>query len=99
MAKKSKKADKKELALEDVLLALQKSFSRVSNESGKVAAQNARALITGPVNFELNIRLAPRKQYLAHKADGDLQLKLVGTLHPDIRVTHKDDSQQPVNEP
>lgn len=82
------------LALEDVLIALQKSFSRVSNSSRDVPPEAARALISGPVSFELSIRLTPTMDRLLHKTDGDLQLKLNGTLRPDIRVRHPDERKE-----
>jgi hypothetical protein len=49
--------------LEDVLLALQKTFSRLSATTAQRAApehqRKARALIVGEVNFDLTLNVAP----------------------------------------
>jgi hypothetical protein len=82
------------LYLEDILVALQKSFSRVSSASGNVNPDAPLALITGPVGFEITVRVAPERDRLLHKADGDVQLKLSGTVRPDIRMRHLDDAKQ-----
>lgn len=82
---KPEKADK-DITLDDVLLALQKSFSRVSHGSRDVPPESARALIVGNVNFELSIHLKPEIDRLIHQNDGGIQLKLNGVIQQDIRT-------------
>jgi|GEM_PF-2940492 len=80
----SEKPDKN-INLEDVLISLQKSFSRVSQVSRDVPSECSRALIFGNVNFELTIRLEPKNDFLVHRTDGDIQLKLNGVILQDIQ--------------
>jgi hypothetical protein len=82
--------------LDDVLISLQKSFSRVSARSSEVAPENARSLIVGNVNFELTLRLSPDKDTLLHKPEGELQLKLSGVIQQDIRAVHVEATAEPV---
>jgi hypothetical protein len=77
---------KTDTSLADVLIALQKSFSRVSAKSKDVPPESARAMIVGNVEFELSIRLEPAEDNLFRKPDGDLQLTLKGVIQQDIRA-------------
>lgn len=78
-------------SLDEVLIALQKSFSRVSAKSREVAPENARSMIVGKVDFELTLRVHPEADILRYKADGNMQLKLNGVINQDIRAAHAAD--------
>jgi hypothetical protein len=92
--------DAKESAtLDEVLTALQKSFSRVSANASDVDPQSARSLIVGNVNFELTIPLTPSGDKLRHKSKGDLNLKLNGVIHQDVRPVHRAESAEGESEP
>ncbi|MBX3317939.1 MAG: hypothetical protein KF902_13875 [Phycisphaeraceae bacterium] len=83
-------------SLDEILVALQKSFSRLSASSREVSPENARAMITGTVQFELTAKFTVSKSsaagpydppdVLMHRDDGSLDLKLSGTLETDTRV-------------
>jgi hypothetical protein len=89
--------------LDEVLVALQKSFSRVSAASRDVPSENARAIITGSVKFELGARFEIRKgpqagpddspDVLVHRDDGALDLRLMGQVETDTRI--RDVSKEP----
>jgi hypothetical protein len=79
-----KKAAK--LTLDDVIVGLQKSFSRVSARSASVDPQNARALVTGQIAFEMTLKADPEDDKLYPKADGKIELKLSGTIDSDVRA-------------
>ena len=49
---KSNENSERPPSLDDALLALQKTFSRVSDKTPKESAEKARALITGTVDFQ-----------------------------------------------
>ena len=82
---KEKKTTKKPNALEDVVNALQKSFSRVSEDSAKVADSDALALIVGQVEFDMQLKLSPADDRLLVDANGVLNLGLKGVIETDIR--------------
>ena len=89
-------------ALEQVLVALQKSFSRLSASSRDVPEENARALVTGVVEFELtstfDIGPDPERKaasgdtqelssdHLVQAAGGSIRLTLKGQIATDLRV-------------
>jgi hypothetical protein len=93
----AKKSTKKEnnggLTLDDAIVALQKSFSRVSAKSAEVPFENARAMVTGTVNFDMTLKVQPEKDYLNLDANGAIDLRLSGTIDTDIRV--EEDGQTP----
>lgn len=90
------------VALEDVLVALQKTFSRVSASSREVPEENARALVTGVVEFEISssFELGPdpslytkgagrgdfSSDHLIQSANGSITLSLKGQIATDLRV-------------
>jgi hypothetical protein len=80
------------ITLDAALIALQKTFSRVSQESAKVPDDHARALISGKVAFHLSLKvgLDPQKsdQFLI-QSGGGIELKLDGTIEPDVRVIER----------
>ena len=75
-------------ALEDIVLALQKTFSRVSAATAEVPASQARALVVGQVDFEISLRAAPHDvDHLVQEENGPIQLVLKGRIDTDIRVS------------
>jgi hypothetical protein len=71
--------------LENTLLALQKTFSRLNRETAKVSADNARATLVGNVNFEITLKVNQEGDYLNVEKDGMIDLHLSGQIDPDIR--------------
>ncbi|NQT03345.1 MAG: hypothetical protein HQ580_15060 [Planctomycetes bacterium] len=80
-----KKQTKQNPALEDVINALQKSFSRVSSDSAKVSDSEALALIVGKVEFDIQIKLTPNSDRLLVDTNGVINLGLKGVIDTDIR--------------
>lgn len=79
--------------LDDVLTALQKTFSRLSRDAAKVPEGQALALIDGPINFELKLRTDVDGDVLIQSSDGAIELSLEGTLTTDIRNVSEDDDE------
>jgi hypothetical protein len=73
-------------SLDNILTALQKSFSRVSAGAAIVPGTDARSLITGPVNFTMTVKVHPQGDRLLYKPDGEIALNLSGVIHQDLRV-------------
>jgi len=87
--------------LEDVLVALQKTFSRLSATTATRGSDEhrdkARALIVGDVAFEISLNVAPQPghdsegsalaaEHLRYCADGSgFPLKLSGRIATDVR--------------
>ncbi len=82
---KEKKTSKPPAALEDVINALQKSFSRVSRDSAKVEDSDALALIIGQVEFDIQVKLSPNSDRLLVDTNGIINLGLKGIIDTDIR--------------
>lgn len=83
------------IALEDVIVALQKSFSRVSTTSALVPPEHARALVVGQVGFELTLRVEPENDNrLLYNSVGPMELKLTGQINTDIRSESLDEQQR-----
>jgi hypothetical protein len=85
--------------LVDVLIALQKTFSRLSEqtaESEKVKPARPLALVTGDVTFDLSMNVQPvasGKDWdnLAYNASGvGIGLRLSGKISTDVRVNPDD---------
>lgn len=74
--------------LDGLLLALQKTLSRVSRDSASVPADQARALIVGPVSFDLSVRcrFAQPDELVLDSQDG-WPLRLSGQISPDVGVS------------
>lgn len=89
--------------LDDVIVALQKSFSRVSEASRDVPPEQARALVTGNVGFEISARFDitnkadgssdDRPDVLVHRQSGAIELKLTGHVETDARIRDASESQ------
>lgn len=70
-----------------MLIALQKTLSRVSRDSAKVPEGQARAIITGNVSFELEVKcsLTSGEKLLLDEERGR-PLKLTGQIAADVGV-------------
>lgn len=79
-------ADEPTPALEDILVALQKSFSRLSYRTAQAPEDAARALIVGKVDFEIVLNAEPRGDQLRYEKTGSMNLRLKGQISTDIRV-------------
>jgi hypothetical protein len=93
MAKKAAKDEAgskpsaKQPNLDDVVIALQKSFSRVSARSASVPPENARAMVVGQVKFDMTIRTNLEEgDKLRADPGGAIELKFSGTLDTDVRT-------------
>lgn len=69
----------------DLLVALQKSLSRVSDLTADVPERGSRSLILGNVEFEIETRVELRDDTLRVEKTGETVLKLQGTVNHDIR--------------
>ncbi len=74
-------------SLDDVIITLQKTFSRISEKSAKVPEEHARALVTGIVNFEISTTVNPDGDRLVVTKSGDIEITLKGQIETDIRET------------
>ena len=72
-------------SLDDLIITLQKTFSRVSEKSAKIPEEQARALVTGIINFEISTTVKPEQDRLMVTKSGEIKLTLKGTLETDIR--------------
>ncbi|MCF8039202.1 MAG: hypothetical protein K9K79_07785 [Desulfohalobiaceae bacterium] len=72
--------------LDDVLVALQKSFSRVSSRSADVSSEQARAMVSGQVHFDISLKVNLEGDYLHPDTRGDIDLNLSGDIETDIRM-------------
>lgn len=91
-SRSSSKPDK--LTLDDAIIALQKTFSRVSAQSAQVPAGNARALVTGEVEFTLTLNADLEDDYWCIAQTGGQQLNLKGSINTDIRVIENESSEK-----
>jgi hypothetical protein len=92
--KPTKMESKGKITLDEVIVALQKSFSRVSTASAELPAENARAMVTGLVNFDISLKVEAEKDYLRLDADGAIDLRLSGKIDTDIRIEEDTDTPQ-----
>jgi hypothetical protein len=89
-AKKPPKNQKQvQTTLDDVLVALQKSFSRVSTKSADVPPDQARAMVSGQVSFEMSLTVNLEEDYLHPNTKGAIGLKLSGNIDTDIRTVEE----------
>jgi hypothetical protein len=74
-------------SLERVVLALQKTFSRVSAQTARVEERRARAMVTGTVAFSMRLGVAmDDDDRLLATPGGPISMELNGTLDTDVRV-------------
>ncbi|MEL6329282.1 MAG: hypothetical protein AAFR38_06440 [Planctomycetota bacterium] len=88
--------------LDEILIALQKSLSLVSARTGAVESDQARAVITGAVEFDLETRFeagvspdsgpGARPNRFVHRSDGPITLRLKGEIQTDIRTEEETDA-------
>lgn len=86
-------------SLDDVVIALQKSFSRVSARSADVPPENARAMVLGQVSFDLSLRVNSADDKLRLDPQGAIDLKVSGTLNMDVRTVEADKTKEETPSP
>ncbi|MDI6402416.1 hypothetical protein QLX67_10455 [Balneolaceae bacterium ANBcel3] len=74
-------------SLENLLITLQKSISRVMDQSAKNHKEQDRrtALIVGDVDFELKMKLSNEKDRFFLDKNGEIELNLHGKIDPDLK--------------
>ena len=101
MGKKSTKSatEQQSETLEHLLLALQKTLSRVNRESSNVAEGKPRSLIVGDVDFNLSCRcnLASGDK-LELNDKGGITLDLSGHINTDIGVVRLEEDNDASSE-
>ncbi|WP_019617198.1 hypothetical protein [Psychromonas ossibalaenae] len=80
---KSTKSD--DISLDDLLVNLQKSLSRVSARSGDVPDDQSRSLIYGDVDFSIELKVDGEQDKLQVRKDGAVKLSISGKISIDIR--------------
>ena len=85
----SEKDKNGKLRLDEAIVALQKSFSRVSAKSAEISQEKARAMVTGQVTFEMSLKVQPEKDYLYIDSNGTVDLRLSGMIDTDIRTVEE----------
>ncbi len=80
-------------SLDAALIALQKTFSRLSRATAKKVKDPTAAvsLIQGPVEFNLKLRASHYGGTFTLKDDGPVELTLDGTVQTDIRSVLPED--------
>ena len=91
--KPSPKASQDQLSLDDAIVALQKTFSRVSAKTAEVDQMDARAMVSGQVNFDMSLKVHPERDYLYLDANGSVDLRLTGMIDTDVRTIDEDEPQ------
>ena len=82
-----------ERTVDDFLIALQKTLSRVSRESAKVPSEQARSLITGNVAFDVDLKCSlGAGQKLMLNDETGAPLRLSGQLSSDIGIEFLEDA-------
>ncbi|CAM2067891.1 hypothetical protein SCOR_21100 [Sulfidibacter corallicola] len=78
--------------LDQVITALQKTFSRVSRDTGTVDEAQAKCFLTGNVAFQLGLKAEYGEgHHLFIKPTGTLDLTISGTIQTDVRVKEEED--------
>lgn len=75
----------KELSLDDLLVNIQKSLSRVSSRSATVPENQARSIIYGDVDFSIELKIEGEGDKLFVKKDGSVKLSMSGKISADVR--------------
>lgn len=82
---------KEENTLEHVLVALQKSLSRVNSMSSKVPKNQPRALIIGDLNFEISLKCEQDEDKLrVTGGSGGIDISLKGVINTDIEFSSEE---------
>lgn len=75
---------------DDLVVALQKSFSRVSAATDKSQREKDStapcAMVVGPVKFSLSLNVAMEEDRLRIQENGSIRISIDGTLQTDVRV-------------
>lgn len=75
------------LPLEEVVIALQKTFSRVTQrtkENKDDSVYKTTAMIVGDINFEMTVKVSPEDDCLIFDKIGSIDIKLSGVIDLDI---------------
>lgn len=82
--------------LDDLLIALQKSISRVNRRSVDVPEGDARAIITGNLRFSLALRLSHGDEDKLYLDDqGGVECSINGAIDPDIGAVILEEPEPP----
>lgn len=73
-----------EHTLDKLLIALQKSISRVNENSAKVSDDKARAIISGNIGFEISCNCRLVDDDKLELCDQGIEISLKGQINPDI---------------
>ena len=76
---------KDEITLDDLLVNIQKSLSRVSMRSAAIPEDQAKSTIYGDVNFSIDLKVEGADDKLLVKKDGSVNISMSGTINADIR--------------
>jgi len=80
--------------LDDVLIALQKSLSRISNATAQVDPEHACALISSDVDFSIELQVDNEQDRLLLNKDGAIKLSMSGKITPDIRSVSEEQTSE-----
>ena len=80
-----------DLTLDELLVSVQKAFSRLSRASARVGNDKARALITGDVEFDISFNADAEGAYIYPQKDGFVKIALRGKIETDIRMIDDED--------
>ena len=84
------KTGSNDIALDDLLVNLQKSLSRVSAKTASVPDDQARSLIYGDVDFAIELQADGEQDRVIVRKDGAFKLSLNGKMSMDIRGEEMD---------
>ena len=73
--------------LDDILVALQKSFSRLTDQTNE--NEGTTAQMVGEVDFELKAKFSAQNDSLIHDREGGIELTFTGTIDLDINDEEK----------
>jgi len=97
--KAKKNSPGKSDTVDRILLALQKSLSRVNRDSATVPHDQARSLITGDVDFRLSCRCDLKSgDKLVLNAAGEITLDLSGHINIDLGTIRLDEDKDAATE-
>jgi len=83
-SKSKQKTKKQEYTLDRLLIALQKSISRVNEKSAKVPQNKARAIITGNIGFNISCICTLIADDKLELCEQGIEINLNGHINPDI---------------
>ena len=74
-----------EISLDDLLVNIQKSLSRVSSRSSTIPEDQARSIIYGDIDFSIELKIDGEGDKLFVSKDGSVNLSMSGKISADIR--------------